>query len=160
MRPEVERAIREYLGGLLRILGESPGVEVTLEEEGGAILVDLRGFETFSGQDRELLRALGYLLELSLKRQLRLRESLRVHLDVNGYRRQRREELRRMALKLAEEVKRERKRIRLNPMEPWERKAIHEALSEFSGVRTYSEGRGPERRVIIEPTLSLSREQG
>ncbi len=56
-----------------------------------------------------------------------------------------------MALKLAEEVRGERKRIRLNPMEPWERKAIHEALSGLASVRTHSEGRGAERRVIIEP---------
>jgi spoIIIJ-associated protein len=148
MRAEVEAEIRDYLGGLLGILGEP--FELRLEERPGEVLVDLYGVETFSGQDQETLRALSYLLELRLRR--RLKERLRVQIDVDGYRRRRKEELRRMALKLAEEVKRERKRIRLNPMEPWERKAIHESLSEVAGVRTHSEGRGAERRVVIEPT--------
>ncbi len=57
-----------------------------------------------------------------------------------------------MALQIAEEVMRERKRVRLNPMEPYERRAVHEALQDMPGVRTYSEGSAEERRVIIEPT--------
>lgn len=148
MRAEAEAAIREYLGGLFGILGEP--LELRFEERPGEVLVDLQRMETFSGQDQEILRALSYLLELWLRRQLK--ERLRVQIDVDGYRRRRREELRQMALKLAEEVKREHKRIRLNPLEPWERKAIHEALADYQGVRTHSEGRGAERRVIIEPT--------
>jgi spoIIIJ-associated protein len=148
MRVEVEAAIREWLSGLLGILDEP--LELQFEERPGEVLVDLRGVETFSGQDRETLRALSYLVELQLRR--RLKERLRVQIDINGYRQRRKEELRRMALQLAEEVRRERKRIRLNPMEPWERKAIHEALSDFAGVRTHSEGRSAERRVIIEPS--------
>jgi spoIIIJ-associated protein len=149
MKPEVEAAVRTYLRGVLEILGESP--ELELEEEAGVVVVDLQGMETLSDQDQETLRALGYLLELALKR--RLRESVRVQLDVNSYRRRRKGELCQMALKLGEEARREHKRIRLNPMEPWERRAIHEALSGFAGVRTYSEGQGAERRVVIEPSL-------
>lgn len=162
MRPEaeVEAAIREYLSGLLKLLGELPEAADRLEvqEEGGELVVNLQGLTTISGQDRAVIRALSYLLELSLKRRLKLKEGgraslrLRVHLDVDHYRQRRREELQRMALRLAEEAKRDHKRIRLNPMEPWERKAIHEALAGFAGVRTYSEGKGAERRVIIEPT--------
>lgn len=149
MKPAVEAAIRAYLGGLLKILGESPQLE--LSEEAGIVLVNLRGMETLTGQEGAALRALDYLLELALKR--RLRESVRVQLDVNGYRCRRKEELAQLALRLGEEVRREHKRLRLNPMEPWERRAIHEALSGFAGVRTYSEGRGAERRVVIEPRL-------
>ncbi len=152
MRPEIEAAIREYLSGLLKILGEP--VELELQEEDGELVVNLQGLTIFSGQDRAVIRALGYLLELALRRCLKEggRANLRVHLDIDHYRSRRREELRQTALKLAEEAKRDHKRIRLNPMEPWERKAIHEALADFAGVRTYSEGKGAERRVIIEPT--------
>jgi len=152
MKAEVEAAIRGWLGGLLEIL-EEPS-DLRFDEGAGEVLIDLQGVETFKGEDQETLRALSYLLELQLRR--RLKERLRVHIDVNGYRHRRKEELRRMALKLAEEVKRERKRIRLNPMEPWERKAIHEALADYQGVRTHSEGRGAGRRVIIEPTSTAA----
>lgn len=149
MKPAVEAAVRAYLEGLMKILGESP--ELALSEEAGIVLVDVRGMETLTGQEGAALRALEDLLELALKR--RLRESLRVQLDVNSYRRRRKEELGQLALRLGEEARREHKRLRLNPMEPWERRAIHEALSGFAGVRTYSEGRGAERRVVIEPRL-------
>ncbi|MCR4404520.1 MAG: protein jag [Candidatus Acetothermia bacterium] len=149
MKPEVEAAVRAYLERFLKILGESAQLE--LKEEGGMVMIDLKGMEILSGQEQEALRALDYLLELALKR--RLHEGVRVQLDVNSYRLRRKEELRLMALKLGEEARAERKRIRLNPMEPWERKAIHEALAGFAGVRTYSEGRGAERRVVIEPRL-------
>ncbi|MFQ6090707.1 MAG: hypothetical protein ACE5LD_04640, partial [Candidatus Bipolaricaulia bacterium] len=82
MRAEVEAEVREWLGGLLGILGES--LELQLEERPGEVLADLQGVETFSGEDQETLRALSYFLELRLRR--RLKERLRVQIDVDGYR--------------------------------------------------------------------------
>jgi len=149
MKAEVEATIREWLAGLLRVLGEP--VELELHDEGrGSVLINLKGVSLLAGEDQETLRALSYLLELVVKR--RTGESLRINLDIDGYRDRRRAQLRRMALELAEEALREGKRVRLPPMEAWERKAIHEALNGYGGVRTYSEGQGKDRRVIIEPT--------
>ncbi|MCS6903247.1 MAG: SpoIIIJ-associated protein Jag, partial [Candidatus Bipolaricaulota bacterium] len=80
-----------------------------------------------------------------------LEADLRIHADADGYRERRQAELRELALKLAEEAVRERKTIVLDPMEAYERKAIHEALSQFPAARSRSEGSGEERRVVIEP---------
>ena len=66
----------------------------------------------------------------------------------------RRAELIRFALAKAEEVQRERKRVRLNPMPSHERRTIHVALASFPGVKTFSIGEGDGRRIVIEPVES------
>jgi len=147
MMNELEKLIKEYLQGILAIIGER--AEIMLRQGTKEVLVNLSGDISFTGRDQRTMQALSHLLEVFVKR--KLNKTQRIYLDVNGYKWQRQEELKKMALVLAEEVKREHKRIRLNPMEAYERKAIHEALSSFEGVKTYSEGMGGERRVIIEP---------
>ncbi len=153
MKAETEQVIRDWLTQFLRIIGEP--LEFELRPDRGNVLINLRGVRSIAPQDYETLKAIAYLLEVVVRR--RAGEGVRVQLDIDGYRDKRRAELREMALQLAAEALRERKRIRLNPMEPWERKAIHEALSDYQGVRTYSEGQGKERRVIIEPEVELAR---
>ena len=150
MKEALEQTVREYLSGLLAIMGTPPQIEIRAADKKNELWVDLRGELLFDGQDQPTLQALAYLLEIFVKR--KLKENIRIYLDINGYKEQRQRELSEMALKIAEEVVRERKRMRLNPMAAYERKAIHEALSGFKGVRTYSEGWGEERRVFIEPT--------
>jgi len=149
MKEEVKRAVEEYLRGLLELLGEDAEIEWKSERE-RELSLNLQGVETFDGSDPKTLRALSYLVEISLRRRLGVR--VKVHLDANGYKERRVAELRRLALRLAGEAVSQAKRIQLEPMETYERKAIHEALSSYEGVRTYSEGRGAQRHVIIEPT--------
>jgi len=70
---------------------------------------------------------------------------------LNGAVKKRRAELIKFALGAAESVRKEHKRIRLNPMPARERRTIHITLTNFPGVKTYSVGDGDERRVVIEP---------
>lgn len=148
MDPTVKQTIENFLAGLFQIAGETAHLRLTEGEEG--LLIDLQGAQVFVGQNQRALRALAHLVEIYLKRTLGVDVS--VQLDADGYRERRRVELRELAFRLAEEAVREQKKIVLDPMEPYERKAIHEALSNFPRVRTYSEGQGEERRVVIEPS--------
>lgn len=148
MDPTVQQKIENFLTGLFQVAGETAHLRLTEGEEG--LLIDLQGAQVFVGQNQRALRALAHLVEIYLKRTLGVDVS--VQLDADGYRERRRAELRELAFRLAEEAVREQKKIVLDPMEPFERKAIHEALSNFPRVRTYSEGHGEERRVVIEPT--------
>jgi spoIIIJ-associated protein len=145
--PKVREALEKYLKGLFEVVGENAHVEIRPGEE--EILIDLQGASVFEGQDQRALRSLGYLLEIFVRRTIGA--EIRIQMDADGYRQFRRDELRIMALQIAEEVLRDRKRVRLNPMEPYERKAVHEALQDLKTVRTFSEGPAEERRVIIEP---------
>jgi spoIIIJ-associated protein len=147
MDPTVKQTIESFLAGLFQAAGETARLHMTEGEEG--LLIDLQGASVFVGQNQRALRALAHLVEIYIKRTLG--HDMSVHMDADGYRERRKAELKELALRLAEEALREQKKIVLDPMEPYERKAIHEALSTFPRVRTYSEGQGEERRVVIEP---------
>jgi spoIIIJ-associated protein len=77
-------------------------------------------------------------------------EYLRVIIDVEGYRSRREKTLEKLAVKLAQKVQQTGKSLRLEPMNPYERKVIHATLQNFSGITTRSEGDEPYRRVVIE----------
>ena len=147
MDPRVTQAAESFLQELFQVAGETAHLRPTQSDQ--ELLIDLQGAHVFIGQNQRALRALAHLVEIYLKRTLNI--DISVQIDADGFREHRRDELREMALQLAEEALREHKKIVLDPMEPYERKAIHEALSQVSGVRTYSEGQGEERRVVIEP---------
>lgn len=147
MDPKVIQTIETFLQGLFHIAGETAQLRFTEDEEG--LLIDFQGARVFVGQNQRALRSLAHLVEIHVKRTLK--SDVSVQIDADGYRDRRKAELRDMAFQLAEEALRERKRIVLDPMEPYERKAIHEALSQFARVRTHSEGHGDDRRVVIEP---------
>lgn len=148
MNENVKQAVTEYLVGLLKVLDEAAEVQHIRETE-RELFVNLQGVKTFDGKDSKTLRSLSYLVEIAVRR--RLGVGIRVQLDVDRYRERRTRELQELAYRLAEEAVREGRSIPLEPMENYERKAIHEVLSDHPGVRTYSEGQGSERHVIIEP---------
>ncbi|MGC8962820.1 MAG: protein jag [Candidatus Bipolaricaulaceae bacterium] len=148
MEERVREALVRFFSGLLEVLGEEGKVEVW--EEGGAIFVNLRGrFKGLAPEDGELRGALARLASLHLK--IALREAQSVEVDINGEEQARRKKLLAHALALAEKVRAEKRPVELEPMPPKDRRLIHLALANFPGVRTYSVGKGSDRRVVIAP---------
>jgi spoIIIJ-associated protein len=99
------------------------------------------------GKRGNTLDSIQYLLSLAINKD---RENyLKVLLDAEGYRAKREETLKRLAKKMAEKAKYSKRPVKLEPMNPYERRIIHSALQEFDGVSTYSEGNEPYRRVVI-----------
>ena len=76
---------------------------------------------------------------------------VRVKLDTEDYRRRRKETLENLAKNIAHKVKRTRKAVSLEPMNPYERRIIHSALQADKYVTTHSEGEEPYRRVVVTP---------
>ena len=74
---------------------------------------------------------------------------VRVKLDTEDYRRRRKETLENLAKKIASKVKRTRRTVALEPMNPYERRIIHSALQSDPAVSTHSEGEEPYRRVVV-----------
>ncbi|HZL82078.1 MAG TPA: R3H domain-containing nucleic acid-binding protein, partial [Candidatus Deferrimicrobium sp.] len=72
--------------------------------------------------------------------------------DVDGYVMRQREMLKRMAIDAALRVKREKQSVMLQPMSAKARRIIHMTLKDYPGITTHSEGRDPQRRVIVELT--------
>jgi len=130
MEERTRAEIESYLRELLSILEEDASFEIEEEPE-EEIYINLTGNLFSLPEERSVLSALERLLRLALYR--RTGEDWGIIIDVNGAVKQRRAELIRFALSTAESVRQERKRIRLNPMPPRERRTIHITLPTFPG---------------------------
>jgi len=138
---------REFLEGLLEKMGIKAAVEATLEE--GILNLDVSGenMALLIGKRGQTLDSLQYLVSIVVNRGRE--DYLRVILDTEDYRNKRRKTLERLAQKMAEKSRKLRKDIRLEPMNPYERRIIHSTLQGNPHVETKSDGADPNRRVII-----------
>ncbi len=101
------------------------------------------------GKHGQTLDSLQYLANLTANKGLN-DDKVRIILDIENYRSRREETLRRLAMRLADKVRRTGERIVLEPMNRHERKIIHMALQDNYRVSTYSSGEEPYRKVVIE----------
>lgn len=100
------------------------------------------------GKRGNTLDSVQYLLSLVLNK--KKDKYIKVLVDVEGYRAKREETLIRLANKMAEKARYSRRSVKLEPMNPYERRIIHSALQNMDGITTYSEGDEPYRRVVIQ----------
>jgi len=151
-------ALRDFLPKIVRAAGLELSVNVRLAEAGsGSVEGEAEIFADLDGKDNELLMARGgevlKALEHIAFRALALEPIFheKIHLDCGGFRALRFEELRMTARVAAERVQATHQPFRLNPMSSRERRIVHLALKDLSGVRTESVGAGEERQVVIHP---------
>jgi spoIIIJ-associated protein len=141
---------------LLTEVLERMGIEATVEhrldgrDEGPAI-IDIRGADlgALIGWRGDTLRALQLLLNNMVRREMP--EAEPVVLDIERYRARREDSVRELAIRVADRAKQNQERIGLEPMQPFERRAVHTALADDPDVTTESEGEEPDRRVVISP---------
>lgn len=100
------------------------------------------------GKRGNTLDAIQYILSLNVNKDRE--EYVRVFLDAKGYRSKRERTLKQLASNMAKKTKRTKRPIKLEPMNPYERRIIHSALQNIEGITTYSEGEDPYRRVVIQ----------
>lgn len=138
---------KEFLSELLDLMGVEAIIDVTESNDQINIELKGRGMGLLIGHRGETLDALQYLTSLVVNREGQ--EYKRITLDTENYRKKREETLKRLAKRLGYKVAKTRKKITLEPMNPFERRIIHAALQNDNYVRTYSEGEEPYRRVVI-----------
>jgi spoIIIJ-associated protein len=147
----------EVLVELLQRMGIEASVEHRLEnhDEGPAI-IDIRGDDLglLIGWRGDTLRALQLLVNTIIRQNMDDAEP--VVIDVERYRVRREDSVRELALRAADRAKRNHERIGLDPMQAYERRAVHTALADDPDVSTESEGEGPDRRVVITPKEARS----
>ncbi|CCQ96933.1 Protein jag [[Clostridium] ultunense Esp] len=100
------------------------------------------------GKRGNTLDAIQYLLSLSVNKNRD--DYIKVIVDIKGYRKKREATLIRLANRMAEKSKYSKRPVKLEPMNPYERRIIHSALQNVNGIATYSEGEEPYRRVVIQ----------
>ena len=125
-------------------------IDVSAKTDGENIYVDMNGKDsgTVIGKRGQTLDAIQYLTSLVVNKGGD--EYIRVVVDAENYRTKREKTLEKLAERLADKVVRTRRSVRLEPMNPYERKVIHATLQSNPRVTTRSEGQDPYRRVIIE----------
>ncbi|MDD2562546.1 MAG: protein jag [Eubacteriales bacterium] len=145
-----EGIAQQFLQDVTGLMGVPVAVHVSRDEEGN-VLANMAGDAQgiLIGRRGETLDALQYLT--SLKVNHNREEYIRVNLDSEGYRQRREDALVRLANRMANRAKRTGRRVRMEPMNPYERRILHSALQSFPGIATHSEGEDPNRRVIIAP---------
>lgn len=142
----VARATR-LLGEVLESFGLEADITNVEIENRLHFNIEGEGLGILIGRHGSTLRALQYILGIAANKGEKIR--IPVILDIEGYRLRTEKSLKELAERLAEEAVLEGRDISLRPMDPFERKIIHEALSSDPRVQTISEGEGSERRVII-----------
>jgi spoIIIJ-associated protein len=157
-RQAAAEALRHFLENMVRVSGlelkvNVHSVQVESAGSGGdaEVLADLDGKdkEILLEHGAEVLKAFEHLAFRALRLEPAFHE--KIHIDCGGYRALRFEELRMTARVAAERVKSSHQPFRLNPMSSRERRIVHMALKDVTGVRTESAGVGEERQVVIHP---------
>lgn len=139
----------DYVEGLLDILDYDGDIDEVVQ--GGRPVVEVVGdrLQALIGQRGATLDALQELTRLAIYRQTG--SPSRLLLDVGGYRADRRKELVSIAKNAAERVRRHGEQVRLEPMNAFERKCVHDVINAMTDVMSESEGVEPHRRVVVRP---------
>jgi spoIIIJ-associated protein len=141
-------AAGDYLERLLDILDFDGDIDLDVEGERAVVSIIGEGdVDRLVGDNGEVLDALQELTRLAALAETGQRS--RLMLDIAGYRARRRAELGQLGRSTAETVAETGEAVRLAPMNPFERKVVHDAVGEVDGVSSSSEGEEPNRRVVI-----------
>jgi spoIIIJ-associated protein len=138
----------DYLERLLDLVDYDGDID--LDVEAGRAVVSIDGgddLEKLVGPRGNVLEAIQELTRLAVQQETGARS--RLMLDIAGWRADRRQELRDLGRATAERVLAGDDRIRLQPMTPFERKVVHDAVAAVDGVHSESEGEDPRRRVVV-----------
>jgi spoIIIJ-associated protein len=138
----------DYIEGLLDVADLDGDIDMDVEGDRAVVQVVGATLSELIGRRGEVLEALQELTRLAVHQKTGNRT--RMMLDVGGYRQRRRAELAEAGQDAAEEVRRTGQPKKLWPMNPFERKIVHDAVA-AAGLRSESEGEEPERRVVVLP---------
>lgn len=143
-----ERA-KEFLDEVFNAMNMVVTLDVKYDEENKNLTIDLSGDEMgiLIGKRGQTLDSLQYLVSLVVNKDSE--EYIRVKVDTEDYRKRRKETLENLAKNIAYKVKRTKRSVSLEPMNPYERRVIHSALQNDRYVTTHSEGEEPFRRVVV-----------
>ena len=140
---------KDFLKDVFAAMNMVVAVDVKYDEDNKNLDVDLNGDEmgVLIGKRGQTLDSIQYLLSLVVNKESE--EYIRVKVDTEDYRKRRKETLENLAKNIAYKVKRTKRPVSLEPMNPYERRIIHSALQNDKYVTTHSEGEEPFRRVVV-----------
>ena len=141
--------IKDFLNKVFEAMDLKVEIVMTAEENSNVINVDLKGDDmgVLIGKRGQTLDSLQYLTNLAVNKNAE--SFVKVKIDTEDYRKRRRETLENLAKNIAYKVKRTKRPVSLEPMNPYERRVIHSTLQNDKFVTTHSEGDEPYRHVVV-----------
>lgn len=143
----------EYIKAYLKEITELMGINVELETQKREKYIKVNMISDNSailiGKNGRTMKALQELLKQSISSQIETR--INIILDSNDYKEKQEKNIERLAVKLAKDVVKTGIEVKMDRMNSYERRLVHNRLSNFKGVTTISEGEEPNRCVVIKP---------
>ncbi len=148
-KKSVDEAAKIFLNDVFSAMNMKVTVHVKYDEIEKTMDIDLTGEEmgVLIGKRGQTLDSLQYLVSLVVNKEVD--DYIRVKVDTENYRQRRKETLENLAKNIAYKVKRTKRPVSLEPMNPYERRIIHSALQNDKYITTHSEGDEPFRRVVV-----------
>ncbi|ABS42846.1 MULTISPECIES: RNA-binding cell elongation regulator Jag/EloR [Clostridium] len=148
LKKDYEKEVRDFLESILKSMDVE--AKISIKEKKDVIKIDLSGPDMgiIIGYRGETLDSLQYLVSLVINKDQSC-DYKRVILDTENYRDKREETLKKLARRLGHKVRETGRPVKLEPMNPYERRIIHSELQNNNYVETYSEGEEPFRKVVI-----------
>lgn len=145
----LEESVKEFLKSVFHAMDMAVEIIVKVNEEEKLIEVDLKGDDMgiLIGKRGQTLDSLQYLTNLAVNKHSE--NYYKVKVDTEDYRKRRKDTLENLAKNIAYKVKRTKRPVELEPMNPFERRVIHSALQNDRYVTTHSEGDEPYRHVVV-----------
>ncbi len=145
----VEENVKEFLKSVFHAMDMAVDIIVKVNEEDKSIEVELKGEDmgVLIGKRGQTLDSLQYLTNLAVNKHSE--NYYKVKVDTEDYRKRRKDTLENLAKNIAYKVKRTKRSVELEPMNPFERRIIHSTLQNDRYVTTYSEGEEPYRHVVV-----------
>ena len=140
---------KDFLTNVARDMGIEINIKVFTNKDSVYVDIDGKDTGTVIGKRGATLDSIQYLTSLVVNKDKE--DYVRVVVDAEGYREKREKTLEELALRLADKAVKTGKSVRLEPMNPYERKVIHTTLQKVTNVTTKSEGSEPYRKVVIVP---------
>ena len=149
-KSSVEEVARVFLNDVFQAMNMEVVIAIKYNEEEKNMDIELSGNEmgVLIGKRGQTLDSLQYLTSLVVNKEQK--DYVRVKLDTENYRKRRKETLENLARNIAYKVKKTRRPVSLEPMNPYERRIIHSALQGNKFVETVSEGEEPYRHVVVK----------
>ena len=149
VKNSVEDTARDFLKDVFAAMGMTVVINVKYDETENAMDIDLNGDDmgVLIGKRGQTLDSLQYLVSLIVNKDAE--NYIRVKVDTENYRQRRKETLENLAKNISYKVKRTKRPVSLEPMNPYERRIIHSALQNDKYVTTHSEGEEPFRHVVV-----------
>ena len=157
VKATLEDSVKFFLNDVFAAMNIEVVVNVEYDEKERNMNIDLAGEDMgmLIGKRGQTLDSLQYLVSLVVNKETE--EYVRVKVDTENYRERRKATLENLAKNMAHKVKRIRRSVSLEPMNPYERRIIHAALQDDKYVTTHSEGDEPYRRVVITPKRTYNK---